>query len=704
MFIQNQDIDLVTLPAKRDRNPITQPGDSFPLGATVRVDGINFCLYAPSADSVHLLLFDTPTAPQPSLTLVLTAEHHKTAHYWHIFVAGLAAGQVYAYRASGPFDPASGLRFNPHKVLLDPYARTVVGWQNYSRAAAASMDDNCAQALRSVAIDLSSYDWEGDQYPHTPPGGTVIYELHVGGFTQHPSSGLSAEKRGTYAGLIEKIPYLKSLGITAVELMPVQQFDPNDAPAELPNYWGYSPIAFFAPHQGYSSRQDYLGPVDEFRDLVKALHQVNIEVILDVVFNHTAEGDHTGPTLSLRGLSNEDYYILDQDKSRYKNYSGCGNTIKTSAISGYLIFDCLRYWVSEMHVDGFRFDLASVLSRDSKGEPSEESPIIWMINTDPVLAGTKIIAEAWDAAGLYQVGEFAGDRFAEWNGPYRDEIRRFIRGDRSMAAAAAHRIVGSPDLYPHLNRGPNYGVHFIACHDGFTLYDLLSYSQKHNEANGEDNRDGADENYSWNCGVEGPTDDPQVKSLRLRQAKNALTIWAFSQGMPMLLMGDEVLRSQGGNNNTYCQNNEISWFDWNALTTQKDFLRFVQQLIHLVQTLHVFRHDEPLIVTPQAIIEPAIAWHGVKLGQPDWSEDSHSLAFTLRYGKYDELLHIMFNAYWQPLTFELPPLPLGQHWKRIVDTARPAPEDFCPVETAPNVDRSVVEVGDRASVILMAME
>ena len=357
---------MTKLAAKRDRNITTQPGDSFPLGATVRADGINFCLYAPGAASIYLLLFDSPTAPQPSLTLELTAEQHKTAHYWHIFVVGLSAGQVYAYRVSGPYDPASGLRFNPNKVLIDPYARAVVGWQHYSRAAAASMADNCAQALRAVAIDLSSYDWEGDRYPHIPPSRTVIYELHVGGFTQHPSSGLSAEKRGTYAGLIEKIPYLKSLGITAVELMPVQQFDPNDAPAELPNYWGYSPIAFFAPHQGYSARQDYLGPVDEFRDLVKALHQVNIEVILDVVFNHTAEGDHTGPTLSLRGLSNEDYYILDQDKSRYKNYSGCGNTLKTSAISGYLISDCLRYWVSEMHVDGFRFDLASVLSRVSR--------------------------------------------------------------------------------------------------------------------------------------------------------------------------------------------------------------------------------------------------------------------------------------------------------------------------------------------------
>ncbi len=591
-----------------------RPGDSFPLGATVRDGGINFCLYAPGAIAVELLLFDPPDSPQPQATLQLDPHKNRTSHYWHIFVAGLRTGQGYAYRVDGPFDPSSGLRFNRNKVLLDPYARTVVGWQTYSRIAASHHFDNCAEALRSIAVDPQHYDWEDDYPPKISYSKTVIYELHVGGFTQHPSSGLSPEKRGTYAGLIEKIPYLKSLGITAVELMPVQQFDPGDAPAGLTNYWGYSSVAFFAPHQAYSSRSDSLGPVDEFRDLVKALHQAGIEVILDVVFNHTAEGDQDGPTLSLRGLANEDYYILDDDKAYYKNYSGCGNTVKTSAISGYLIFDCLRYWVSEMHVDGFRFDLASVLSRDSKGKPSEESPIVWMINTDPVLAGIKIIAEAWDAAGLYQVGSFAGDRFSEWNGPYRDEVRQFIRGDRNQVQAVAHRIVGSPDLYPHLNRGPNYSIHFVTCHDGFTLYDLFSYSSKHNEANGENNRDGADENWSGNCGQEGPTDDPDVQALRLKQAKNALTLWAVSQGTPMLLMGDEVLRSQGGNNNAYCQNNEISWFNWNDLSTQNDFLRFVRQLIALVQNLHVFKHDHPLVITHQPIIEPAIAWHGVQLG------------------------------------------------------------------------------------------
>ncbi|MEN8446706.1 MAG: glycogen debranching protein GlgX, partial [Cyanobacteria bacterium J06555_13] len=677
--------------------------DSFPLGATVRDGGINFCVYAPGAIAVDLLLFSTPNAPDAQTAIQLDPRNNKTSHYWHIFVTGLWAGQGYAYRVDGPYDPSNGLRFNHNKVLLDPYARSVVGWENYSRLAAKHPFDNCAQALRGIAVDLQTYDWEGDLHPKTSYAETVIYELHVGGFTQHPNSGVAPEKRGTYAGLIEKIPYLKALGITAVELMPVQAFDPSDAPAGLQNYWGYSPVSFFAPHPGYSSHADRLGVVDEFRDMVKALHREGIEVILDVVFNHTAEGDHEGPTLSLKGLSNEDYYILEEDnKTYYKNYSGCGNTLKNSAISGYLIFDCLRYWVSEMHVDGFRFDLASVLSRDAKGNPSEDPPLVWMINTDPVLAGTKIIAEAWDAGGLYQVGSFAGDRFAEWNGPFRDEVRRFIRGDLNLVKAIAHRIEGSPDLYPHLDRGPNYSINFVTCHDGFTLMDWVSYNNKHNEANGEESRDGAAENFSWNCGKEGPTNDPEIQALRLKQAKNALTLWAVSQGTPMLLMGDEVLRSQQGNNNAYGQNNVTSWFDWNSLSSQKNFLRFVQQLIAFVQSLHIFKHDQPLIVTPQAIIEPAIVWHGVRLGQPDWGENSHSLAFTLRYGQYGELLHVIFNAFWKPLTFELPLLARGECWKRIVNTALTGPEDFCPIERAPKIQQSFYRVAARSSVILMA--
>lgn len=679
-----------------------QPGDSYPLGAMLRDGGVNFCLYARGAETVELLLFATPDAAQPEVTIRLDPEVHHTFHYWHVFIAGLTEGQIYAYRVDGPYIPEKGLRFNRNKVLLDPYARSVVGWRTYSRQAAIDGSDNCSQALKAVVTDPLQYDWEGDIHPKTPYAETIIYELHVSGFTQHPNSGLPKEKRGTYAGLIEKIPYLQSLGITAVELMPVQQFDPSDAPASRDNYWGYSPVAFFAPHHGYSSQHDPLGPVNEFRDLVKALHQAGIEVILDVVFNHTTEGNHEGPTLSFRGLSNEAYYILEDDKIHYRNYSGCGNTLKTSAISGYLILDCLRYWVAEMHVDGFRFDLASVLSRGTTGEPINNPPILWMINTDPALAGTKIIAEAWDAAGLYQVGHFAGERFAEWNGPYRDVVRRFIRGDNGVIRDLADRIVGSPDLYVQSQRGPNYSVHFITCHDGFTLYDLVSYNAKHNQQNGEDNRDGTQENWSWNCGAEGPTDDPTIQSLRLQQAKNLLTVWAMSQGTPMLLMGDEVLRSQQGNNNAYCQDNELSWFDWSAVTTHGTFLRFAKKLIAFTQSLQVFKHDHPLIVTAQQILEPAIVWHGVKLGQPDWSDYSHSLAFTLSYQQHDELLHVIFNAFYKPLTFELPPLPDNQHWRRIVDTTLVTPDDFCSLETAPIIESATYQVKSQTSVILMA--
>ncbi|MGK7889558.1 MAG: glycogen debranching protein GlgX [Leptolyngbyaceae cyanobacterium] len=676
---------------------IVRPGESFPLGATVQDNGVNFCLYSPDATAVTLLLFDAPDDPYPRIAIQLTPQHNRTFHYWHVFVEGLSTGQVYGYRVEGPYDPERGLRFNFNKVLLDPYARLVVGWANYSRTAAIAPTDNCAQALRGVVVDPSGYDWEGDRPLCLPYAETIIYELHVGGFTQHPNSGLPKHLRGTYAGLIAKIPYLKSLGITAVELMPVQQFDQSDAPLGVVNYWGYSPIAFFAPHHSYSSRANLFGPVDEFRDMVKAMHRAGIEVILDVVFNHTAEGDHTGPTLSFRGLSNEAYYILENDKALYKNYSGCGNTVKTSAISSYLILDCLRYWVSEMHVDGFRFDLASVLSRGLKGEPLDDPSILWMINTDPVLAGSKIIAEAWDAAGLYQVGRFAGERFAEWNGPFRDEVRRFVRGDEGVVRSLASRIIGSPDIYIQQKRGPNFSIHFIACHDGFTLHDLVSYNRKHNQANGEHNRDGADANWSWNCGTEGPTDDPAIRTLRIQQAKNLMTIWAISQGTPMLLMGDEVLRSQQGNNNAYCQNNKLSWFDWDALSTQHDFLRFIKALISFVQTLHIFSHDHQLRITAQTIDEPTITWHGVKLHQPDWSHISHSLAFSLRYQQYRECLHVMLNAYHQPLTFDLPP----GRWRRIVDTSLPSPDDICNLQTAPRISAPTYHVSAHASVILM---
>ncbi len=403
--------------------------------------------------------------------------------------------------------------------------------------------------------------------------------MHVGGFTRHPNSGVAEQKRGTFLGLVEKIPYLKQLGITAVELLPVFQFDPQDCPPGKVNYWGYSPVSFFAPHHAYCSRRDPLAAVDEFRDMVKALHRADIEVILDVVFNHTAEGDHRGPTLCFRGFDNTAYYILEQDPSRYANYSGTGNTLNANHPAvRRMILDSLRYWVEVMHVDGFRFDLASILARDESGQPIPNPPVLWDIESDPVLASSKLIAEAWDAAGLYQVGSFIGDSWKEWNGRFRDDVRGFVRGDLGLARRVADRLVGSPDIYGYEKREAEQSVNFVTCHDGFTLNDLVSYNQKHNQTNGEYNRDGADENRSWNCGFEGPTDNIAVESLRNRQIKNFLTITLVSLGVPMVPMGDEVRRTQRGNNNAYCQDDETSWFDWTLVEKQADLLRCVTLL------------------------------------------------------------------------------------------------------------------------------
>jgi len=682
----------------------SEKGGSSPLGATPSPDGVNFSVFSRHATGVELLLFDGVDDTKAASVVRLDPAANRTYYYWHVFVPNVRPGQLYGYRVEGPFDPSSGMRFDPAKVLLDPYGRGVMVPSAYDRAAARRPGDNAATALKSVVVDVSAYDWEGDVPLQRPSSRTIVYEMHVRGFTRHPSSGLSDKTRGTFAGLIEKIPYLQRLGITAVELLPVFQFDSQDSPPGLVNYWGYAPVSFFAPHRGYSSRRDPLGPVDEFRDMVKALHRAGIEVILDVVFNHTAEGDHSGPTLSFRGLDNATYYILDADRSRYANYSGTGNTLNANhPIVRRMIVDSLRYWVDVMHVDGFRFDLASILERDESGSVLPSPPVLWDIESDPALAGTKLIAEAWDAAGLYDVGSFVGDSWKEWNGRFRDDVRSFFRGEEGVIQAFADRLIGSPSIYGHEQREPEQSVNFVTCHDGFTLNDLVSYDRKHNEANGEDNRDGADDNRSWNCGVEGPTEDPDIDKLRTRQAKNFFTVTMLSAGMPMMLMGDEVRRTQGGNNNAYCQDNATSWFDWTLLAKHADVHRFVS-LLNARRVLRDVEHEEKRVALNQLLLQEDITWHGVKLGEPDWRNSSHSLAFTVRLTNRTHYHHTILNAYWEPLEFELPPVADGgRHpWRRWVDTFLDSPHDIVEWEQAPAVPGRTYRAEPRSVVVLFA--
>jgi glycogen operon protein len=586
---------------------------------------------------------------------------------------------------------------------LDPYGRAVAFPGNYSREAARCNEDNTVTAMKSVVIDPHDYDWEGDAPLKRPWARTIVYEMHVRGFTAHPNSGVVESKRGTYAGLVEKIPYLEDLGITAVELLPVFQFDPQDAPSGRTNYWGYSPVSFFAPHHAYSSRRDALGAVDEFRDMVKALHRAGIEVILDVVFNHTAEGGYDGPTQCFRGLDNPTYYLLCEDRAQYANFTGTGNTLNANhPVVRRMIVDSLRYWVTEMHVDGFRFDLASILARDSSGAVMSNPPVLWDIESDPVLAGTKMIAEAWDAAGLYQVGNFTGDSWKEWNDRFRDDLRDFFRGENDSVGRAADRLVGSPSIYGSKQRELEQTVNFVACHDGFTLNDLVSYNYKHNEENFEGNRDGCNENRSWNCGVEGPTDDSSIDSLRNRQVKNFLVAVLLSGGVPMFVMGDEVRRSQHGNNNAYCQDNETSWFDWSLPVKHADVLRFVKLLLDR-RVIRDVEHERLRVTLGQTLRETKYAWHGVKLNQPDWSTSSHSIALSGELKGEGVSVHVILNAHWEPLEFELPVLSdSAECWSRWIDTALDPPHDICEWNEEGPIRAQTYVAAPRSVVVLIA--
>jgi glycogen operon protein len=643
-------------------------------------EGVNFALLCRHGSSVSLVL-SSADGKAPLAEIALHPHINRTGDHWHILVNGLPPTFRYGWRVAGP--DSNGHRFDPSVVLLDPASTALSDGAVWG----VSVETNRRATVRRSQFFRRAFDWKEDVPPLAPLEDSIIYEVHVRGYTCHPSSQVAHP--GTFAGLVEKIPFLQTLGVTAVELLPIHEFDESDCtftnPATgqtLRNFWGYSPIAFAAPKASYASAAGQNGQVYEFREMVRAFHAAGIEVILDVVFNHTGEGDERGRTYSFRGLDNKLYYQLAPD-GRYLNFSGCGNTVNCNhPVVRNLLLTCLRYWVADMHVDGLRFDLASVMGRDAEGRVLVEPPVVEMIAEDSVLADTKLIAEPWDAAGLYQVGRFPfGRRWSEWNGRYRDDVRRFWRGEPGLAGDLATRLCGSADLYEASGRAPRHSINFVTCHDGFTLCDLVSYNRKHNEANGERNRDGTDDNYSWNCGVEGPTDNPTILGLRLRQAKNLMATLLLSQGVPMLLAGDEFLRTQGGNNNAWCQDNEVSWVDWRLSEVNGDFLRFVRAMIALrkrhpiLRRRHFFRGSGP-----GSNHAPDITWHGIEPYAPDFSSTSRSLVFVLdgrQTGREpDQDFCVACNAWDNPLILRLPPSPSGRAWCRVVDTSLPSPQDI----------------------------
>jgi len=681
-----------------------EAGSPHPLGATPSPAGVNFSLASSKATGVELLLFSTHDSPDPFQTIRFDPYVNKTFHFWHALVRGLKPGVHYAYRVDGRFDSA-GQRFNRNKVLIDPYARGNSD-SLWDRGSGCTPEDNQKTSMRSVVIDASGYDWEGDKPLNRPMEDSIIYEAHVRGFTQSPTS--NTRHPGTFAGLREKIPYLKDLGITAVELLPVFDFDQKAVLREvngkpLCNYWGYSTIGYFAPQSSYCLEPEVGGHLREFRDLVKALHKAGIEVILDVVFNHTDEGNHLGPIYCFKGIDNRSYYLLvPWELQYYMDYSGCGNTFNCNhPIAQKLIIDCLRYWVRETHVDGFRFDEGSILSRGEDGAPAVHPPLVWQIELDEELADTKLIAEAWDAAGLYQIGHFPGDRWAEWNGRYRDDVRRFVRGDPGVVGAIASRLGGNADIYQERGGSPLNSINFVTCHDGFTLNDLVSFNQKHNASNGEDNRDGINDNLSWNCGVEGNSGDPNIESLRNRQVRNFMAILLLSRGVPMFVAGDEVRRSQNGNNNPYCQDNETNWFDWTLVDKNSELLRFCRGMIRFRKMHATVRRDQFFdgSVNERGLTD--VSWHGTTLNRPGWDDaGARALAMTLAGFGGDPDLHVMFNMFWDSLDFDLPVVP-GRRWCVAVDTARAAPHDIAEPGSEPYVPGRTHRVEARSVVVLV---
>lgn len=698
-----------TLDAKMEFK--TSAGYPLPMGVTCRADGCNFAIFARHAEAVWLVLFRSGVE-EPVAELAFDPSVNKTGNVWHILIRDFDPQLRYGYRMAGPYDPhGSGHWYQPDKLLLDPYAKALTGGSEWGMAYCRTGLCGPLSTFQRRCLHVENdFDWEGDRPLNIPLKDTVIYELHVRGFTRHRSA--KVDHPGTYRGVIEKIPHLKKLGITAVELLPVAEFNEHESTFRNPetgqrlrNFWGYSPLSFCAPKAAYAVNGRNGEQVREFKEMVKGLHKAGIEVILDVVFNHTAEGGANGPVISFRGIDNTIYYLLDEKSRDYLNFSGCGNTVNCNhPWVRHLILDCLRYWVVEMHVDGFRFDLASILGRGPKGEVLANPPMVEKIAEDPILAHTKIIAEAWDAAGLYQVGSFSSHfRWAEWNGHFRDDVRAFLCGHEGTVPQLATRIAGSADLYQE-GRHPFNSINFLTSHDGFTLYDLVSYNEKHNEANGEGNRDGLDYNLSWNSGAEGETDDPAINTLRMRRIRTGAVILMLSQGVPMFVAGDEFGRTQHGNNNAWCQDNETGWVDWRLATKNHDLLRFFRLLISLRRHHAVFRRRS-FFPPPGADNREEIFWHGTEPGQPDWSPAAKTLAFHLAGAATEPTDHdfvVLLNCHRGSRLFATPTPPKGTRWHRLIDTAAASPRDIVPEHESRPLTATTVTVAGFGAVVLMA--
>lgn len=669
-------------------------GSPLPLGAHELAEGVNFALFSRHAICVRLELYDQATDATPTKVIDFHPELNRTGDVWHVWLKGIRTGQLYGYRVDGPYRPEEGHRYNFNKLLIDPFASAITPLTNWSFSAAFGyepslemLDITCSQeddagAMPKCVFTTDCFQWHDDLPPRHLWARTVIYETHVRGFTVHPNSGM--EDPGTYRGLIEKIPYLKELGITAIELMPVHEFNENQLSGVNPltgkrlrNYWGYDPVSFFAPKASYASAGSLGQQKLEFKEMVRALHAADIELILDVVFNHTAEGNELGPTLCFRGIDNAIFYMLAPDLRHYQDYTGTGNTINANhPVVRDHIMDALRYWVVEMRVDGFRFDLASVLGRDETGKLLANAPLLEQIAEDPILRDIKIIAEAWDAAGAYEVGSFSEQRWAEWNGRYRDDVRRFWRGDEGMLGLFASRICGSADIYSKSGKGPECSINFVTCHDGFTLNDLVSYRHKHNQANGENDHDGTDVNFSENYGAEGETTEAGIETLRKGQIKNFLLTLMISRGVPMLLGGDEFRRTQSGNNNAYCQDNETSWYDWHLLGQNAEILRFTRGMV-------AFRHVHPVLSKEKFYSDSEIQWFAPQGGLPDWNNPQTKQFACLVQEDEQQWLFLMFNAGDDAIDFCLPAVPSKTRLYQAIDTSRSAPQDIFPIGEEP---------------------